>query len=129
MEKQVNIANTERSRSSAPAKNSGQIRRMLFDKLKKAHCFWSYDVSSVQSISDASLIEMVMLHLDVEDINKLFLIFPAKVIKACWIERLIPQREYIYSLNVFIACYCFGIKRPNAYVKAMATRQQNKLAI
>lgn len=96
--------------------------------MKQSRCFWSYDTASVKDITDDFLIEQVMVHLDIDDIDKLFLIFPFKKIKQCWIERLIPQREYIYPMNVFFACYYFGIKRPNAYVKAMATRQLNKFS-
>lgn len=104
-----------------------QIRHDLLVRLKKQHCFWSYDASQIKRLSDATLVEMVMLHLDVDDIDKLFLLIPAKDIKRYWLERLVPQREYIYPLNVFIACYYFGMKRPGAYVKAMATRQLNRL--
>lgn len=105
-----------------------EIKRQLLKKLKQEHCFWSYDFSSINNITDEFLIELVLLHLDLKDINKLFLIYPYKQIKACWIRNLIPQGSYLYTLNKFLAFYYFNAKRPGAYVKAMATRQLNKIS-
>lgn len=105
-----------------------EIRKDLFRKLKKEHCFWSYDPASVTSISDELLIELVMMHLDLDDIDKLFWIFPKKKVKQCWLERLVPQGDRLYPMNVLFAIYYFKIKRPNAYVKAMGTRYLNKIS-
>ena len=104
-----------------------EIKRQLLKKLKQEHCFWSYDSSSINNITDEFLIELVMLHLDLKDINKLFLIYPYKQIKACWIRNLIPQGSYLYTLNKFLAFYYFNTKRPGAYIKAMATRQLKRM--
>ena len=103
-----------------------EIKRQLLTKLKQEHCFWSYDSSSINNITDEFLIELVMLHLDLKDINKLFWIFPYKQIKTCWINNLIPQGDYLYTLNKFFAFYYFNAKRPGAYVKVMATKRLNK---
>lgn len=101
-------------------------RAALFQKLKDNHLFWSYDPSTVKEISDDMLIEMVLQYLDLDDICILFQLFPAKKIKQCWLTRLVPQGEYLFSLNRFIASYYFHAKRPGAYVKSMATKQLNK---
>ena len=45
------------------------VRQQLFRKLKKENGFWSYDSSKMKTISDESLIEHVLLYLDIEDIN------------------------------------------------------------
>lgn len=102
-------------------------KQALVKKLKAGHYFWSYDLKSVKNIPDDILIEMVMLHLDLNEINQLFDIYPYKKIKQCWIENLIPQGEYLYTLNKFFAWYYFKMKRPGIYVKSMITKQLNKI--
>ena len=57
------------------------IRAELFRKLKEKNCFWSYDLSKMDDISDEALIEYVLLHLDIDDIA--------------------PQGERYRALNVF----------------------------
>lgn len=103
-----------------------EIKRQLFKKLKDGHYFWSYDVSSVNDISDELLIEMVMIYLDIDEINQLFFIYPYQKVKSVWIEKLIPQGEYLFTLNKFLALYYFQAKNPGAYVKSMATRQRKR---
>ena len=48
------------------------------------------------------LIEKTLLHLDLEEINQLFLVYPFKKIKQVWLDYLIPQEEYLYTLNRFL---------------------------
>ena len=102
------------------------VKKELFRKLKDNHCFWSYDVSKMKSISDESLIEHVLLYLDLDDIDKLFQLYPFQQVKKVWIENVVAQGEMYYVLNKFLAWYYFRIKSPGPYVKAMATRQLNK---
>ena len=73
------------------------------------------------------LIEKTLLHLDLEEINQLFLIYPFKKIKRVWLDYLVPQAEYLYTLNRFFAWYYFKAKKPDAYIKSMATRHLNKM--
>ena len=73
------------------------------------------------------LIEKTLLHLDLEEINQLFLIYPFKKIKQVWLDYLVPQAEYLYTLNRFFAWYYFKAKKPDAYIKSMATRHLNKM--
>lgn len=105
------------------------IKQELLAKLKLEHCFWSYDEDSIKDIPDNMLIEKTLLHLDLEEINQLFLIFPFKTIKRVWLDCLVPQEEYLYTLNRFLAWYYFKVKKPDAYIKAMATRHFNKMFI
>lgn len=107
------------------AHKAGQKAR-LFQALKDAHCFWSYDSSSLTEISDDTLIEMVLQYLDMREIDILFQLYSPERIKKVWLERLVPQGEYLFNINIAIACYYFHIKRPCSYVKAMATRLLNK---
>lgn len=57
---------------------SDVIKQELLSKLKQEHCFWSYDEASIKDIPDDMLIEKTLLHLDLDEINQLFLIYPLK---------------------------------------------------
>ena len=94
------------------------IKQELLAKLKQEHCFWSYNENSIKDIPD---------DLDLEEINQLFLIYPFKKIKQVWLDYLVPQAEYLYTLNRFFAWYYFKAKKPDAYIKSMATRHLNKM--
>ena len=106
--------------------NINAIRPYLIDKLKCAHCFWSYEGDSIDDIPDDILVELVMLYLDIDEINLLFQLIPYRKLKQAWIDNMVAQGERYYTLNYFFAWYYFGAKRPRSYVKAMATRQLNK---
>jgi hypothetical protein len=103
------------------------VRLYLFRKLKEENCFWSYDVSKMDEISDEALIEHVLLYLDIEDIDKLFLLFGYKKVKRVWLDRVAPQGEMFRQYNILYAWYYFGAKRPEAYVKSIETRHINRL--
>lgn len=109
--------------------NKEAIKHDLINKLKKEHRFWSYNQDSIKDVPDDILIEMVMLYLDIDEINLLFKIYPYKQIRKSWIENLIPQGERLYTLNKFFAWYYFGMKKPGAYVRSIATRQLNRRLI
>ena len=114
--------------SNRMAMSNEVIKQELLAKLKQEHCFWSYNEDSIKDIPDDMLIEKTLLHLDLDDINRLFLIYPFKKIKQVWLDYLIPQEEYLYTLNRFFAWYYFKAKKPDAYIKSMATRHFNKLS-
>ena len=103
------------------------VKQELLAKLKQEHCFWSYNENSIKDIPDDMLIEKTLLHLDLEEINQLFLIYPFKKIKRVWLDYLVPQAEYLYTLNRFFAWYYFKAKKPDAYIKSMANRHLNKM--
>lgn len=102
-------------------------RKQLYRKLKKENCFWSYDVSKMRSISDESLIEYVLLYLDIKDIDQIFLLFGYKKVKRVWLDRVAPQGEMFRPYNILYAWYYFGAKRPEAYVKSIETRHMNRI--
>ena len=93
---------------------------------KKQECSIS-NTNSIKDIPDDMLIEKTLLHLDLEEINQLFLIYPFKKIKQVWLDYLVPQAEYLYTLNRCFAWYYFKAKKPDAYIKSMATRHLNKM--
>ncbi|WP_418991734.1 hypothetical protein [Alistipes sp.] len=105
-----------------------KIREQLAKKLMGAGGFWSYDKDSVrQNLSDEQLIEATLEKLDLDDINLLFELFPAKKIKEVWRRKMVVQGDYYYSLNRFLAWYYFDIRYPDRYLKAMMTRHLSKL--
>lgn len=101
-----------------------EIKYGLVEKLRAEHRFWSYD-DAANGVPDDIIIEKTLIYLDLEDIAQLFRLYSFKRVKRVWLERLIPQREYLYSLNRFLAWYYFDVKNPDVYIKAMATRYFN----
>lgn len=99
----------------------------LISKLKAEHCFWSYEEQSLQNIPDDILIEKTLIYLDLPEIDALFLLYPYSLVKKIWLENLVPQNEYLYTLNRFFAWYYFHAKNPDQYIKSMATRHFNKM--
>ena len=109
--------------------NKVEVKRELIKHLKKANAFWSYQADAIKDVPDDILVELVMLHLDLDDINKLFDIYSYKFVKKAWIENVVAQGEMYYVLNKFFAWYYFKMKKPGAYVRSMATRELNKKVI
>jgi hypothetical protein len=103
-----------------------ELKLYLIKRLKQANAFWSYNVEAIKDVPDNLLVELVMLHLDLDDIDKLFELYSFKKVKDAWIKNLVAQGERYYILNRFLAWYYFHVKRPGSYVKAMATRELNK---
>lgn len=104
-----------------------ELKYQLFDKLKAQNCFWSYAPLSWQEIPDDILIEKTLIYLDLQEIDQLISAFGKNRVKRVFRERLIPQEEYLYTLNRFLAWYYFDVKKPDQYLRQQATRQLNKL--
>ena len=104
--------------------NKQIIKKELLDSLKKLNAFWSYDTSSVsmQTINDEMLIEKVLVHLDIPDLKKLFLLFPHKKIKEVWKNQLCVQEPYYHGINTMLAYLYFNIKNPNRYLKMISNK-------
>ena len=98
------------------------VKSNLLDKLKQEHCFWSFNEEAISNIPDDILIEKTLQYLDLEDIEQLFQIYSFRKVKKVWLEHLVPQEEYLHSLNRFLAWYYFKAKSPDTYIKSMATR-------
>lgn len=115
------------NRKSASYKHS--IREKLTKLLNNEHAFWSYDKDSISSdsLNDDQLIAMTMRHLDIDEIKLLFEIFSKEKIKSAWKRLLVPEGEYLYTLNRFFAWYYFNAKNPDAYLKSLETRRLNQL--
>jgi len=105
------------------------IKRGLLERLKKENAFWSYAPESIslESVGDDQLIAYTMRYLDLDEIKQLFQIFSIKKIKDAWKNLLVPEGEYLYTLNRFFAWYYFKAKRPDTYLKSIQTRYTNKI--
>ncbi len=106
-----------------------EIKSGLLRQLKEENAFWSYAPESVtlEAISDDQLIALTMRHLDLDEIKQLFDIYSFKKIKDSWKRLLVPEGDYLYTLNRFFAWYYFKAKKPDAYLKSLQTRHLNAL--
>ena len=68
-----------------------------------------------------------MRYLDLDEIKQLFNIFSFIKIKEAWKKLLVPEGEYLYTLNRFFAWYYFKAKNPDVYLKSLQTRYLNTL--
>lgn len=105
------------------------IKKELLDMLKEEHAFWSYnsDSISLSDMDDDLLISLTMRYLDLPEIRRLFEIFPTKKIKNAWKKYLVPEGDFLYTLNRFFAWYYFNAKKPDSYLKSLQTRHLNTL--
>ncbi|GAB6012023.1 hypothetical protein [Viscerimonas tarda] len=109
-------------------KSKNDIKRYLEQKLHKAHAFWSFDKQSCHHLSDKDLIKYTLIHLDLDDTGLLFDIYPKKQVKRVWLDELVPQGDYLISMNLCFALLYFDVKKPLQYLKSMETRHFNKIA-
>lgn len=103
------------------------IKEMLLKQLREENAFWSYSPESISLdlIDDEHLIALTMRYLDIDQIKLLFDIYPAKKIKQAWKKILVPEGDYLYTLNRFFAWYYFNAKNPDSYLKSLQTRHFN----
>ncbi len=107
--------------------NREAVKQELLDRLKQEHCFWSYRADTLTDVPDDVLIEKTLRHLDLPEIDSLFTIYSYRQVKQVWLQHLVPQGEYLGTLNRFFAWYYFNAKRPDTYLKAMETRHYNRM--
>lgn len=104
-----------------------EIKGCLLQQLKEENAFWSYapETVTVNNIHDDQLIALTLRYLDLDEIKQLFSIFSLKKIKDAWKKLLVPEGDYLYTLNRFFAWYYFKAKNPDAYLKSIQTRHLN----
>ena len=73
-----------------------------------------------------SIIEKTLVYLDVDEIKVLFELYGKQMVKHVWLERLVPQGDYLFTLNRFFAWFYFRVKNPDMYIKSMETRILNR---
>jgi len=102
-------------------------KHFLIEKLKEENRFWCYAPGFADSdVPDDILIEKTLVYLDLDEIRMLFELYGKQKVKHVWLERLVPQGDYLYSLNRFFAWFYFRVKKPDMYVKSMETRILNR---
>jgi len=106
-------------------KQKDEIKRELFQKLTDEHCFWSYDMTGVEMIPDDMLILKTLIHLDMDEIDLLFQLWPKKKIKRVWREQMVTQGDYYRTLNLFLAWWYFDVKMPARYLQTIETKRLN----
>ena len=104
--------------------NKLKIKGNLLNVLKKMNAFWSYRASDIskKTISDELFIEKSLVHLNIDDLKKLFLLFPYKKIKEVWKNQLCIQEPYYHELNTMLAYLYFDIKNPDRYLKTISKK-------
>ena len=106
-----------------------RIKTFLIEKLKEENAFWSYRQDSIRgdNVDDDNLIAWTLRHLDLDEINLLFSLYSKRKVKSAWRRLLVPEGDYLYTLNRFFAWYYFDAKRPDSYLKSLQTRYLNNL--
>ena len=94
-----------------------QLRKGLEKKLYEEKVFWSYDKSGIDIIPDDVFIEKVLLHLDIEDVQILFMLFPKKKIQKVWQKEILVQEPLYHGLNRLYSFLFFNIKHPDRYIR------------
>jgi hypothetical protein len=109
--------------------NKQNIKNDLLQSLKKLNAFWSYNASkvSIKNISDDLFIEKALVHLDIIDLKKLFLLFPYKKIREVWRNQLCKQEPYYHGINTMLAYLYFNIKNPDRYLKTISNKHLKSL--
>jgi len=102
-------------------------KEILSKKLMDRNSFWSYNMLQTKEVPDDILIEKTLLYLDIDDINKLFTIYPYKKIKQVWRDRLVIQDDYYRRLNKLLAWMYFDIKNPDKYITRTVNQHIHKL--
>lgn len=100
------------------------LKQQIADKLIERKLFWSYSSVKPSDIPEEVLIEKSLLHLDIEDIDNLFLIFPWKKIKKVWMKEVLIQEPFYHSMNILLAFLYFHIRKPESYIARYINRHQ-----
>jgi len=108
-------------------KGEEDIRKQLIKELAIKRVFWSYKKPEPDLIPDDILIEKTLINLDIEDINKLFLIFPQVKIKNIWNEKVVIKDAQFHSMNLLFAHLYFNIKNPESYLERYLNKHYKKL--
>lgn len=94
-----------------------RIKADLIRKLHDEKAFWSFSKSSMAPIPDELLIEKVLLHLDIDSISSLFRLFPKKMIRDIWKEKMLSQEPAYHQLNRLYAFMYFDIRNQDRYIR------------
>ena len=110
-------------------KGETDIRNQLIRELAMNRVFWSYKKTDPDSIPDDILIEKTLTNLDIEHINKLFLIFPKRKIRNIWNEKIVVNDAQFHSMNLLFANLYFYIKDPDGYLERCLNKHHKTLQL
>lgn len=110
-------------------KGETDIRNQLIRELAMNRVFWSYKKPDPDSIPDDILIEKTLTNLDIEHINKLFLIFPKRKIRNIWNEKIVVNDAQFHSMNLLFANLYFYIKDPDSYLERCLNKHHKTLQL
>jgi hypothetical protein len=110
-------------------KREKDIRMQLIRELAIKRVFWSYKKPDPDQIPDDILIEKTLINCDIEDINKLFLIFPQVKIRSIWNEKIVINDAQFHSMNLLFAYLYFNIKNPEDYLERCINKHTEKLQL
>ena len=104
-----------------------KMKSYLADQLKTEGAFWAFDPLSLGEVPDEMLIEKVLLHLDLDDVNLLFRLFHKKDIMKILKEKILPQEPMNHQLNRLYLFLYFDIKDPDRYIRSFLNRKHKNL--
>ena len=84
------------------------------------------NLTEFNSFNIESIIEKTLVYLDLDEIKVLFELYGKQMVKHVWLERLVPQGDYLFTLNSFFAWFYFRVKNPDMYIKSIETRILNR---
>jgi hypothetical protein len=108
-------------------KKEERIKSELIQKLHEEKAFWSYSKSSIIQIPDELLIEKVLLHLDIDSLSSLFSLFPKKMIRNIWKEKMLSQEPVYHQLNRLYAFMYFDIINPDRYIRDFKNKKYKSI--
>ena len=108
-------------------KGKEHIREQLIRELFRNRVFWSYKEPEPDSINDDILIEKTLIHLDIEDINRLFLLFPKSKIKKVWENKVVIRGPGFHSMNYLLAYLYLNITDPKKYLNKRLKEHNKQL--
>lgn len=97
-------------------------KRALTQYLDDMGVLWSYRIDYDTVLSDRELIVQSLTHLELEEMDLIFDIFPYETVRQVWIEEMLPS-EYDIILNKILAYLIFGVDNFNEFRKEVCGKK------
>lgn len=108
-------------------KKEERIKADLIQKLHDEKAFWSFSKSSITYIPDKLLIEKVLLHLDIDSINSIFKLYPKKMIRNIWKEKMLSQEPLYHQLNRLYSFMYFDVRNPDRFIRDFKNKKYKSI--
>lgn len=93
-----------------------QGKMAILEKVKSNGGLWSFD-GIPENLDDDSIIEAGLRHLDFEDMDLIFGIWPQARIKKIWKKRLVSEGKRMNTLNTLLGILFFDINNIDKYLE------------